>query len=38
MAEAIARHLAADMIVAESAGVSPLGFIDKTAARVLTER
>jgi protein-tyrosine-phosphatase len=38
MAEAIARHLAADVIVAESAGVSPLGFIDKTACAILTER
>jgi protein-tyrosine-phosphatase len=38
MAEAIARHVAADIIVAESAGVSPLGFVDKTSCAVLTER
>jgi protein-tyrosine-phosphatase len=38
MAEAIARHVAADVIVAESAGVSPLGFIDKTACAILSER
>lgn len=38
MAEAIARHIAADIIVAESAGVSPLGFIDKTVCALLTER
>ena len=38
MAEAIARHDAADIIAAESAGVSPLGFIDNTTQRVLRER
>jgi protein-tyrosine-phosphatase len=38
MAEAIAKHIAKDVIVAESAGVSPLGFIDKTVCEVLAER
>ena len=38
MAEAIARHCCADIISPESAGVSPLGFIDKTAIAVLRER
>ena len=38
MAEAIARHIAADIIVAESAGLRPLGFIDKTSQAVLAER
>jgi arsenate reductase (thioredoxin) len=38
MAEAIARHEASDIIAAESAGVSPLGFIDNTTQRVLRER
>jgi arsenate reductase (thioredoxin) len=38
MAEAIARHGASDIIAAESAGVHPLGFIDKTAIAVLAER
>ena len=38
MAEAIARHSCADIMAAESAGVSPLGFIDKTAIAVLRER
>jgi len=38
MAEAIARHYASDIIEAESAGVSPLGFIDNTTQRVLRER
>lgn len=38
MAEAIARHCASDVIVAESAGVRPLGFIDPTAQSVLTQR
>jgi arsenate reductase len=38
MAEAIARHVAPDIIVPESAGISPLGFIDKTARAVLLER
>jgi len=38
MAESIARRDAADVIVAESAGLQPIGFIDKTAVAVLTER
>src|SRR5450755_4525953 len=38
MAEGIARRDAADIILAESAGLHPLGFIDKTAIAVLTER
>jgi len=38
MAEAIARHSNADIILAESAGVSPLGFIDATTQAVLRER
>src|ERR1700683_3295187 len=38
MAEAIARHDASDIIAAESAGVSPLGFIDNTTQRVLRAR
>ncbi len=38
MAEAIARHCCADIILAESAGVSPLGFIDTTTQAVLRER
>ena len=38
MAEAIAKHVAADVITAESAGLNPLGFIDKTAIAVLAER
>jgi arsenate reductase (thioredoxin) len=38
MAEALARRDAADIILAESAGLHPLGFIDKTAIAVLTER
>jgi arsenate reductase len=38
MAEAIARRDAADVIVPESAGLQPIGFIDKTAVAVLTER
>jgi protein-tyrosine-phosphatase len=37
MAEAIARHDCADIILAESAGVSPLGFIDTTTQAVLRE-
>ena len=37
MAEAIARHDASDIIAAESAGVSPLGFIDNTAQIVLRD-
>lgn len=37
MAEALARHHAADIILAESAGVHPLGFIDPTTQEVLTE-
>ena len=38
MAEAIARHTCEDIILAESAGVSPLGFIDNTTQAVLRER
>ena len=38
MAEAIARHDCADIILPESAGVSPLGFIDTTTQAVLRER
>jgi protein-tyrosine-phosphatase len=38
MAEAIARNCCADIILAESAGVSPLGFIDVTTQAVLRER
>jgi arsenate reductase (thioredoxin) len=38
MAEAIARHLVADVIAAESAGLHPLGFIDPTARAVVEER
>jgi protein-tyrosine-phosphatase len=38
MAEAIARRDASDVIIPESAGLHPLGFIDKTAIAVLTER
>src|SRR6202046_506174 len=38
MAESIARHSYADIILAESAGVSPLGFIDATTQAVLRER
>ncbi len=38
MAEAIARHHAADIIAAESAGLRPLGFIDPTARAVIEER
>jgi arsenate reductase len=38
MAEAIARHIADDIIAAESAGVQPLGFIDNTTQMVLRER
>jgi protein-tyrosine-phosphatase len=38
MAEAIARRDASDIIAAESAGISPLGFIDNTTQRVLRER
>jgi arsenate reductase (thioredoxin) len=38
MAEAIARHLASDIIAAESAGLRPLGFIDPTARSVLQQR
>ena len=37
-AEAIARHAASDIIEAESAGIRPLGFIDKTTQSVLLER
>jgi arsenate reductase (thioredoxin) len=38
MAEAIARHSCGDIIAPESAGVSPLGFIDKTAKIALHEK
>ena len=38
MAEAIARRHASDVISSESAGLHPLGFIDKTAIAVLSER
>lgn len=38
MAEAIARHAASDVIIPESAGIHPLGFIDPTARTVLAER
>jgi arsenate reductase (thioredoxin) len=38
IAEAVARHVASDVIISESAGISPLGFIDKTAREVLVER
>jgi arsenate reductase (thioredoxin) len=38
MAEAIARHSCGDIIAPESAGVSPLGFIDRTAKMVLHQR
>jgi arsenate reductase len=38
MAEALARRDAADVIIPESAGLHPLGFIDKTAIAVLAER
>lgn len=37
MAEALARHIASDVIFSESAGVHPLGFIDPTTQQVLTE-
>ncbi len=37
MAEAIARHCCGDIISPESAGVSPLGFIDTTTQAVLRE-
>jgi len=38
MAEALARHQVADVIVAQSAGLRPLGFIDPTARAVVEER
>jgi arsenate reductase len=38
MAEAIARRDASDVIIPESAGLHPLGFIDTTAIAVLAER
>lgn len=38
MAEAIARHTAADIIAAQSAGIHPLGFIDPTARAIVSER
>jgi len=37
MAEALARHLASDVILPESAGIHPLGFIDPTTLEVLKE-
>lgn len=38
MAEALARHLASDVIEPESAGISPLGRIAELTRRVLQER
>ena len=38
MAEALARHLAADVIEPSSAGLSPLGFIAAPTRKVLLER
>jgi arsenate reductase len=38
MAEALARHHFAETIVAESAGLRPLGFIDPTARAAVEER
>lgn len=38
MAEALARHLAADVIAAASAGVSPLGRVQDATRAVLLER
>lgn len=38
MAEALARHQVADVIVAQSAGLRPLGFIDPTARAMVEER
>lgn len=38
MAEALARHLAADVIEASSAGISPLGRIPDATRRVLLEK
>jgi arsenate reductase (thioredoxin) len=38
MAEALARHHASDIMVAESAGVHPLGFVDPTTQQALTEQ
>jgi arsenate reductase len=38
MAEALARHLAADVIAPSSAGISPFGRIVDTTRRVLLER
>ncbi|HTV59107.1 MAG TPA: low molecular weight phosphatase family protein [Verrucomicrobiae bacterium] len=37
MAEALARHYVSDIIVAESAGLHPLGFVDSTTLEVLKE-
>lgn len=37
MAEAIARHLAADVIEASSAGLAPLGFVADLTKQVLAE-
>lgn len=38
MAEAIARHAAADVIDASSAGIAPLGYIAEGTQKVLLER
>lgn len=38
MAEALARHLAADVIEASSAGIAPLGFISPQSIEVLNEK
>ena len=38
MAEALARHHFSDIILAESAGLHPLGFIDPTAQAAVEER
>ena len=38
MAEALARHLASDVIEAQSAGISPLGHITEPTRQVLLER
>lgn len=38
MAEALARHSATDVILAESAGISPLGRIADETQRVLSEK
>ena len=38
MAEAIARHAAADVLAPSSAGVSPLGYVAAPTRQILTER